>query len=549
MPNASAVRRPSASPLRRLGLLAVLTALTVSVIAPAASAAVTARPSDSFVESVGVNVHLGYSDTVYGQFDRIRSSLRGLGIRYVRDGIAQNRPDVYSRFRTLATDGIKLNAIVGDSLQRWGVGTLDQQLNTIEKELRTSVVSLEGPNEYDIQGDSNWVANLRDYQRRLWESSQSRPALSSLPVVGPSLVGRAAHDQLGDVSAWSDEGNMHPYPGGEAPDRSSHLSDEFAMAAKNFGSDPVQATETGYNNALQTTSGHRPASERAAGIYMPRLYLEYFRRGVSRTFGYELIDSRVDPGLQDVEAHFGLLRGDFSEKPAATTLKQLIGLLADPGPSFTPGSLSYSLSGAPSSARQVLLQKRDGSFYLVLWNQVSVWDTAARTELNPADAQVTLRLDQPIERAEIYKPSQSGAPSTTVAKPTSVPVTLSEDVTVIRLVPATEPQPAPEPEPTPEPAPAPEPQPQPEPTPEPQPAPAPEPTPEPAPEPAPTPAPEPEPAPAPAPPPVTSPEQPASEPTGKRPPKGTKKRFVRRDRDSRRDGRHLSRQARPLAYR
>lgn len=529
MPKASQSLRSSISPVRRFALVAVIAALAAAAIAPAASAAVPARPSDSLVESVGVNVHMGYSDTVYGQFDRIRSALRGLGIRYVRDGIAQNRPDVYSRFRTLAADGVRLNAIVGDSLQRWGVGTLDQQLNTIEKELRTSVVSLEGPNEYDIQGDSNWVANLRDYQRRLWESSQARPALSALPVVGPSLVGRSAHDQLGDVSAWSDEGNMHPYPGGEAPDRASHLNDEFAMAAKNFGSDPVQATETGYNNALQTASGHRPASERAAGIYMPRLYLEYFRRGVSRTFGYELIDSRVDPGLTDVEAHFGLLRGDFSEKPAATTLKRLIGLLADPGGSFAPGSLSYTLSGAPSSARQMLLQKRDGSFYLVLWNQVSVWDTAARTDLNPNDSQVTLRLDQRIERAEVYRPSQSSSPTATVANPASLPVSLSEEVTVIRLVPATEPQPAPEPTPQPEPTPTPEPQP------EPAPAPVPEP------EPVPVPVPEPEPSPAPGP--IATPEQPAPESSGKRPPRGKKKRILRRDRDGRRFVRH----ARPLA--
>ena len=447
-----------------------------SVFPPAgASAAAMARPADAFVESVGVNVHLGYSNTVYNNFSAVRAAIDKLGVRHIRDGVGLGRTDVYSRFRTLAGDGIGLDIIVGEPIERWGVGSLDQQLNMIESEFSSAVVSLEGPNEYDAQGDANWVANLRDYQRRLWEGAHARPKLAALPILGPSFATASGPAEAGDLSAWTNEGNIHPYPGGEQPDLDSHMQSELALAAKSTGSEPVQATETGYHNAVNTTNGHRPASERAAGIYTPRLFLDDFRRGITRTYDYELVDVGNDTSRTDPGQNFGLLRNDFSEKPSFVALKNLIALLEDPGPSFVPGGLSYSLQGAPSTARQVLLQKRDGSFYLALWNQASVWDTTKLVDLDPADAQVTLQFGQPIERAEVFQPNASVAPLAAYGNPSSIPISLSERVTLVKLVPSSAPAPAPEPEPEaqrePESVPTPEPTPEPESTPTPEPEP------------------------------------------------------------------------------
>lgn len=446
--------------------LALAAILSLAAIAPAAAAAATARPADSFVESVGVNVHLSYSDTEYGEFDRVRAALDALGVRYIRDGVGLNRSSVYSRFRTLGADGVKVNVIVGDPQQRWGTGTLDQQLDMIDANFRSAVASLEGPNEYDIQDDPNWVANLRTYQQRLWEGANARPGLASLPIVGPSFASGDGPEEAGDLSAWTDEGNMHPYPGGEQPDRNSHLESELRMAALNTGTQRVQATETGYHNAVaNTTTSHRPVSERATGTYVPRLFLDYFRRGIRRTFAYELVDTGDDPISSG--DHFGLLRNDFSEKPAFTATKRLVALLEDRGPAFTPDALSYSLQGAPSSARQLLLQKRDGSFYLVLWNQVSAWNDESLVDLDPADPKITVQLNQPIARAEVYRPNASAAPVSTIADPgSSIPLSLSEQVTVIKLVPgeggsgpvyAPAPDPVPDPAPSPSPGPAPQP--------------------------------------------------------------------------------------------
>ena len=261
------------------------------------------------------------------------------------------------------------------------------------------------------------------------------------------------------------------------------------------------ATETGYHNGLATTGNHPPTSEEAAAIYMPRLFLEYFREGIARTFSYELVDENPDPSLSEREDHFGLLRSDFSEKPAFTALHNLIAILEDPGPSFTPGSLNYSVGGSQSDLRQLLLQKRDGSFYLALWRTSSIWDPVKRVALTAPASPVTLSFGQPIDSAAQFAPSSSSSPvSQFAAVGSSLTVSVGPQVTILKLTPASVEAPAPNPEP------APAPKPEPAPAPEPEPAPAPEPAPTPAPEPVPAPEPAPEttaPAPAPSPAPAT----------------------------------------------
>jgi hypothetical protein len=394
-----------------------------------------AKRANDFVDSVGVNVHLGYADTPYGRQDLVKAKLLELGVRYVRDGLVPGQPNVYRAWRELASRGIRLDLIVGDPLRRGGIGPIGDQLAIVKGELSHTVTSLEGPNEYDIQGDPNWKETLRDYQRRLYEMVKQDPALRSIPVVGPTVVQPGSHDQLGDIGRWLDYGNMHPYPSGSPPDRDSQMNQELGWAAINAGSKRILATETGYHNALNADSPHRGTSEEAAGVYIPRLYLDYFRRGVVRTFDYELIDEHPDQPRQNIEANFGLLRNDFSDKLAYVALKRLVALLRDPGPSFNPGSLDYSIEDAPSTLRQVLLQKRDGSFDLALWNEVSVWDPTTAKPLRPADHSVQLVFTEPVKRVEIYRPSRLDRPLEQHANVRSLRLQASPDVAVIKIIP------------------------------------------------------------------------------------------------------------------
>jgi hypothetical protein len=167
--------------------------------------------------------------------------------------------------------------------------------------------------------------------------------------------------------------------------------------------------------------------------YVPRMYLEYFRRGVLRTFSYELLDE--DAGSGDREDNFGLLRNDFSEKPAFGALRNLIEILEDPGPRFPAGSLGYTLSGDTDDLRSLLLQKRDGTFFLALWRATEVWDPRSRSELSSPPRKVDVSFGRLVEGAEVYAPNVSAAPVNTLGAVGARPLSLAigPEVVILRV--------------------------------------------------------------------------------------------------------------------
>jgi hypothetical protein len=175
------------------------------------------------------------------------------------------------------------------------------------------------------------------------------------------------------------------------------------------GSKPVIATETGYNNGyLNDTNIYAPGvTETASAKYLPRSFLEFFNAGIIKTFSYELVDSYTDATFKDQEAHFGLLRSDFSYKPAAIALKNLITLLKDEGDPFQASSLNYSLTGGNSNIHHTLLQKRDGTFWLALWQDVLSYDPSTRTDLVVAPLHLTLSTGIPLVKGTSYLPNNS----------------------------------------------------------------------------------------------------------------------------------------------
>jgi hypothetical protein len=176
-----------------------------------------------------------------------------------------------------------------------------------------------------------------------------------------------------------------------------------------------------------------------AGVYLPRLLLEHYLRGAKRTYTYELVDEFEDPDLTDPEAHFGLMRRDLSPKPAYTAMKTLLGLVSDPGPSFTPDSLAVTIDGFPDDGRYVLTQKRTGQFVLLLWRDVAIFDPQQQTRLPVTPTSVTLRLARSAD-LKVYRPSQ-GASSVSEVQATSLPLQLDGQVTVITVDPPSTPAP------------------------------------------------------------------------------------------------------------
>jgi hypothetical protein len=395
---------------------------------------VPAQPARSFGDSVGVNAALYWDDTSYGDFDTVRSRLRELGVRYIRNGLCATCQVDIDRLKRLAAIGIRANIIIGDLTG--GTARMQENLDAIRTQVRGAVVSIEAPNEPDMSGDPLWVDHTRAYQRELYTRAKADPALADLPVLGPAVA--FGESQLGDLSQYLDRGNFHPYPGGQPP--LYNIESERQAVALVATNKPIVATEAGYHADLSQTN-HPGTSERAAAVYIPRLALEGFRLGVERTYVYQLADlwspaQAQARGVSLMENSFGLLRWDLSPKPAFLALRNLMHAVdAGSAPVAVPGGLRFGLEGAGPDVRQLLLRSADGRFELVLWRGVSVWDPVARQDIVPAADQLDVVLGERILVAQRFDPVESEQERARWEEPRRISVELGGAPVVLRLTP------------------------------------------------------------------------------------------------------------------
>jgi hypothetical protein len=319
-----------------------------------------------------------------------------------------SRP-LFDSLRSMQEAGIGATLIIGDPDQRFGTGPVEEQVSTIKRELDGQVDAIEGPNEYDATGE-DFAPKLLQYMRRLGQLLERDPVLRDRPVVAPSFLNPSSYSDVGTLGGI-DYGNMHSYPGGEPPEEA--LAYPVNLARQVAGDRPLYSTETGYHNALRA-EGERVqpgVSEQAAGVYLPRLYLEYFKEGVARTFAYELLDQRPDPGNGNAELNFGLLAADFRQKPAFRSMMNLIRLLKDDGGGAqASGRMSYSLVD-DEGVHTLLLRKSNGKFYLAVWRaDTSVWNTDSRRPVSVRPRAVEVRFDDSVQQIAAYRPSESPRP-------------------------------------------------------------------------------------------------------------------------------------------
>ncbi|MEM8529942.1 MAG: hypothetical protein AAGF95_03815 [Chloroflexota bacterium] len=401
-----------------------------------------ARTADRFIDTIGVNTHLHYTDTVYGQsFDEIiKPKLLASGIRHVRDGAYtsdDHRRDhfYYQRVRALAAEGIRFNLITSMDTE-WGTATDYTKLEDVYAWTDGAVESFEGINEPDLQDVDNWVPIVRKAQKQLYTTVKDSPDMQHIKVFGPSPVW--ATKELGDLSAYLDYGNVHPYPGGKMPTGKEYgQSTEtiIADAQVNSGDKPVMLTETGYHNALETEDDHLPTSEQATAKYLLRMFFEHFNRNIPRTYIYEFINTFAD-STTNREASFGLLRNDGSEKPAYKAIKNMITILEDTDGSFDPDTLDLSISGGDDSIHHTLLQKADGTFYLALWQEKPSWDRHERKEISVPSQDVTLTFTTAIEQARLYTPLTSAEAVEEHTQPDKLTLSVPDHPVIIALQPA-----------------------------------------------------------------------------------------------------------------
>lgn len=370
----------------------------------------TARSAYDFINSIGVSAQLNYFDTSYGNFPLVERELQSLGVRHLRVGAHLQGADynalLYGRWSQLASLGIRYDVVVDP---RSNLGPLNPALlEEIDDLAGGSIESFEGPNEMDVSNDPNWASIDRSYQAALYQSVQGMVDTGPISVIGPSMAMAADGTSLGDISQYMNYGNLHSYPSAQAP---SVVFPQQPQLAKSVSSSlPVIITESGYHNALNDHRDQPGISEAAAAKYIPRLFLEDFSHGISRTYLYELMDEKADPGLTDEQQHWGLLRADGSEKPAFTAMKNLISELNDPNEMANPGQLSYSISNENAQTRHLLLERSDGQFFLILWQDESSYDSKNQVDITNPPQPVTVTVNENVKSMTTYEPVIQAAP-------------------------------------------------------------------------------------------------------------------------------------------
>lgn len=368
----------------------------------------------SFVNSIGINTHLNYFDRAYGNFAFVEHELKYLGVRHVRDGVHLQGSDynslLFSRWERLGHDGISFDALFDP---RSRLGNLNSALLQEVYDLSGgSLDAVEGPNEMDVSGEADWPAVESAYQASLFHSAKSDSTLRGLPVIGPSLAFAAHSTQLGNLSGVLDFGNLHPYPAGAMP--SVVFPEQVQLEDVICSDKPIVFSETGYHNAVNEQNDQPGISESAAAKYIPRLFLEDFKHGITRTYLYELLDEAPDPSLSHPQFHWGLIRADGTEKPAFHALKNLIDELDDTSQpsSLQPLRLALTSSGASSAPiDHLLLERSDGSYDLVLWEEVPSYSIRKKVDINSDGQDVQLALTTQCRLISVFDPTSQEKPT------------------------------------------------------------------------------------------------------------------------------------------
>jgi len=327
------------------------------------------RQADSFVNSVGVTFGVNNEYEV----GIAREALLELRVRHVR-GFAQALPDLEFRLTAeLAGEELRLLLVVDPRLDVSGkdIPRLVSAHPTLE--------SIEGPNDFDAYG-----IDLTSEQ----VSAAMVDLRSGVDVASRKLFLVDAQDSLragvGDLSQLLDYGNFERFRNTDLP--GDALDNEKASARSVCGSRPLFVTECGYS----TLAGHaRSVSEEAAARYLPRLLLSHFAQGIERTYLDDLREGRAPSGPTSAQ---GLIRYDGRRKPAFFALKHLLGRVLDAGAAFETTPFEVAISTSADTLRTVLLQRRDGTTLLLLWNEVASFDASLGGTLTPEPIAVTVEL-------------------------------------------------------------------------------------------------------------------------------------------------------------
>jgi hypothetical protein len=439
-----------------------MTVVTITLLFSRTSLAAdhTAAATNDFLNSIGVvSTFPDRGQPLHKTIEMVRYC----GFRWVRagiEGLSEEGPTTIQTFLDLHREtGVRLS---------WGLvsgGTDIKLLVDTAKVIAAAgaMLAIEGNNEPNNWGvtykgetgggrQGSWMA-VAKLQRDLYQAVKSDPALAKYPVWSISEPG-AQRDNVGlqfltippDArtlmpanTAFADYANVHNYiyhPHSPRPmDNKVWNAADPSAASKvdglfgNFGITwrrwfkgypqeqlntlPRVTTETGALVEGQVT-------EELHALNLMNMYLAQFKRGYSYTSVYLLRDREDEGGNQA----FGFYRSDYTPRKAALYLHNLTTILADKGSRADPGRLDFEIPDQPDTVHELLLQRSDGAFQLIVWGE----------RLSGQD-RVTVRFAASHPSVRIYDPTVGTEPIETRNDVTSLDLTLTDHPLVVEVPP------------------------------------------------------------------------------------------------------------------
>jgi hypothetical protein len=286
-----------------------------------------------------------------------------------------------------------------------------------------ALIAAEGPNEpnnFGFSYDGNRCSYehkfgtflpCAQFQRALYSMVHRDQKLAGIPVWGMTEIGaepdnvglqwlripKGSHALMPDGTQYADVANAHNYVQGhgsaglllednqafwaESVDRGGTCAGYFDVYGEYWGGAggstdqgtwakgypinvlgqndlPKVTTETGWN-----ITNTPLVSADAQGKLLTDVYLQAYKQGWSKTFIYLMFNNSIgDKG-------FGMLDSPGHPTPLGRYVHNLTRILVDNSSAFTPGTVNYTISGMPSTGYDLLMQKSNGNYYLVVWDE------------------------------------------------------------------------------------------------------------------------------------------------------------------------------------
>jgi hypothetical protein len=149
------------------------------------------------------------------------------------------------------------------------------------------------------------------------------------------------------------------------------------------------------------------------------MYLSQFARGFDHTFVYYLLDDR------NQDCGFGFYDENGNPKKSADYMHNLTAILDDDNVIDIPGDVNYTIENQTETVHDLLLQKSDGTFELVIWNE--------RAANSNVDRKITVDLGAAFENISVYDPTIGVEPIEVPENPRSIEITLADYPIIIEF--------------------------------------------------------------------------------------------------------------------